>query len=150
MCTSQEGEPRDAHKRLQAPVRGGHPPPCGSLQQCRAGLTPQGFLSKAADIPAMQGRAFSLAFRQLQGLLTYLPWVHPSFPLWNTGSKGDAPSTPSACGTLASLCILLGFCKARRAGATILAHGPLWEPFLYSQQANAQPSAEQPGQKGPP
>lgn len=95
------------------PAKGRRPhwgkhPPCGSLQQCRAGLTPQGALSKATDILAMQDRASSLVFRQLEGPLTYLPPANPCFPLWNTGSKGGCTSTPPACGAPASLCILLG------------------------------------------
>lgn len=81
------------------PAKGRRPhwgkhPPCGSLQQCRAGLTPQGALSKATDILAMQDRASSLVFRQLEGPLTYLPPANPCFPLWNTGSKGGCTSTP--------------------------------------------------------
>lgn len=94
------------------------PPPCGSLQQCRAGPTPQGALSKATDILALQDRTSSLVSGQLEGPLTYLPLANPFFPLWNTGSKGDAPAFPLRV-ALQPAFAYSWVCKARRAGATI-------------------------------
>lgn len=103
------------------PAKGRRPhwgkhPTFGSLQQCRAGLTPQGALSKATDILAMQDRASSLVFRQLEGPLTYLPPANPFFPLWNTGSKRGALPLHVALQPAFAYCWV---CKARRAGATI-------------------------------
>lgn len=83
MCTSQEGAQKMPAKGCR-PHWGKHPPR-GSRQPCRAGLTPQGALSKATDLLARQDRT---------GLP---PWSSDSSRDLSPICLGPTPSSP--CGT---------------------------------------------------
>lgn len=79
MWTRQEHKPKDAHRRLKAPVGEGivlHPGPCNSVELGSALHWPPGEL--LARLQTFQPRRAGLpsqALGELQGLLTHPPLV---------------------------------------------------------------------------